>query len=205
MRDRNHEGPAREAHHPLDIAFIVPVRRTTEPIFKQVVRLQRLEHPAALARPVAEDLRDRQLRIVIEDRQRRAAKEPERLDMPVAEGFRRLRVIRLHEHRVARRQAHYEEPNLPLNTAQNCDSLAEVRLGVPGWMRKRDERLLQMLAAGPNIIADRRVAPFKTPLVAEPLEDPLDRVTLLLRLRLILKQDLIDEGGMLIHPASGAR
>ena len=72
-------------------------------------------------------------------------------------------------------------------------------------MRKRDERLLQMLAAGPNIIADRRVTPFNAPLVAEPLEDPLDRVALLLRPLLIFNQDLIDEGGMLVHPASGAR
>ena len=81
--------PSRACKHAL------PGSGTAEPVLEQVVRLQRFEHPAALAFPIAKYLRDGELSVVIEDRERHAAKEPERLDMTVAEGLGRLRVVRL--------------------------------------------------------------------------------------------------------------
>jgi hypothetical protein len=96
----------------------------------------------ASARPVPEDLRHRQLGIVIEDRLRHAADEGEGLDMAVAERLGRLSMIGLHEDRVALRQVHDEEPDLLLDAAQDHDSLAEIRLGMPGRMRQRDEDFL---------------------------------------------------------------
>ena len=82
-RDRNHERPAGEADHALHGAVrhwartngafngsLVPLRRPAVPVVEEVVGLQRGEEMAALARPVPEDLRHRQLGIVVQDRLR---------------------------------------------------------------------------------------------------------------------------------------
>jgi hypothetical protein len=70
-------------------------------------------------------------------------------------------MIRLHEDRIALRQVDDEEPNLLLDTAENNDRLAEVRLGMAGRMRQRNEHLLPDLAPRAHVIAHRRVAPVE--------------------------------------------
>ena len=50
--------------------------------------------------------------------------------MLVAERLRSLRIMRLHDHRVALRQAHNEVPNLLFHATQNRQGLTEVRLRV---------------------------------------------------------------------------
>jgi hypothetical protein len=106
-------------------------------------------------------------------------------------------MIRLHEDRIALRQVDDEEPNLLLDTAENNDRLAEVRLGMAGRMRQRNEHLLPHLAARAHVVAHRRVASVEATLVAQTLEDPPCRVTLLGRRRLVGVQDLLDELDML--------
>jgi len=77
--------------------------------------------------------------------------------MAVAERLGRLGMIRLHEHRVALRQRHHEEPDLLLHSAKHDRRLAEVGLGVARRMGQRNKRLLQVLAPRANVIPHRRV------------------------------------------------
>ena len=112
-------------------------------------------------------------------------------------------MVGLHEDRVALRQIHHEEPDLLLRAAQNRDGLAEIGLRVARRMREGHERLLAGLPAGADVIPHRGVAPVKSPLVAQPLEDPAHRVPLLARRRLVRVEDMVDESDMIgqLRPA----
>src|SRR5690348_1635570 len=55
---------------PFDLALVIPLTRTAEPVGKQVMGLQLAEHSRPLPRPIAQDAGHRQLRIVVEDRLR---------------------------------------------------------------------------------------------------------------------------------------
>src|SRR5665647_3988741 len=94
------------------------------------MRLQLAEHALPLACPIAQDARYRDLRVVVEDRLRHAVEECKRSHVPVAERFRRLSRVAHHEDRVGVRQVHRKEVDLALDTADDPDRLAEVRLGV---------------------------------------------------------------------------
>jgi hypothetical protein len=72
------------------LALVVALARSTEPILEQVMRLQLAEHTCPQAAAVAEDARDSDLGVVVEDRPRHAAKEREGPDVAFAEGLRRL-------------------------------------------------------------------------------------------------------------------
>ena len=65
--------------------------------------------------------------------------------------------------------------------ADLAERLAEVDLGVPGRMRQRDEDLLGPALLLPNVVGDDGDAAGEAVLVAQPLEDPLRGVPLLLR------------------------
>ncbi len=125
--------------------------------------------------------------------------------MPVAERFRGFRQIRLEEDRVALGQVHDEEVDLALDAAQDRIRLPEIGLRVPRGMRQRHERLLQRQLSRPDIVANRRVAAVETALVAQTFENPLDRVTLLLRRRRIGAKDLVDEGRVRVKLRSTRR
>lgn len=101
----------------LPLSFPFPGRRCTAPIaiLEDIVGLQGCEEVAALARAITQNLCHREFGVVVEDRQRHPAKELERRNMPVAERLRRLRMIGLHEDRIALRKVHHEEPQLLLN------------------------------------------------------------------------------------------
>jgi hypothetical protein len=114
--------------------------------------------------------------------------------MAVAKGFRRLRVIGLHENRVALRQVHDEEADLLLGAAEDDRRLAEVRLGVSRQVRQRHEHLLAHLPPGSHVVAHGRITAVEPALVAKPLEDPLGGMALLCRRPLVIIQDLLDEG-----------
>ena len=96
------------------------------------MRLQLGEDPRALPLAVAQDARNRDLGVVVEDRLRHAAEESEGLHVAVAEGFRRLRRIRHHEAGVRVRQVEREEVDLALDAADHGQRLAEVGLRMPG-------------------------------------------------------------------------
>ena len=75
----------------------VTLRRSTEPILEQVMRLQLGEGLRAPPLAVAQDAGNRDLGVVVEDRPRHAAEEREGLDVAVAEGLGSLLRIRHHE------------------------------------------------------------------------------------------------------------
>jgi hypothetical protein len=51
-----------------DLALVIPLTRTPEPVGKQVMGLQLAGHSRPLPRPIAQDAGHRQLRIVVADR-----------------------------------------------------------------------------------------------------------------------------------------
>ena len=133
---RHEEVPPAEADHALDVALVVPLARAAEPVLEQVVRLQFREGDGPLAGPVAQDLRNRQGGVVIEDRQRNAAEEREGRDVAVAERLHRLGRVCLDEKRIRVRQRHRQVVQLAPDPANLAERLAEVHLGVPGRMRQ---------------------------------------------------------------------
>src|ERR1019366_6499959 len=82
--------PSRIADEPFDFALVVAFAWSAETILEQVVRLQFGEYARPLPPAVTQDARHCDLGVVIQDRLRNAAKECERPNMSVAEGFRRL-------------------------------------------------------------------------------------------------------------------
>jgi len=105
------------------------------------VRLQLRERLRALTRAIAQNARNSNPGVVVEDRQRDAAEELESLHMAIAERLRRLRRIRDHEARIRVRQIECEEVDLALDAGDDRESLAEVGLRMAGRMRERHEHL----------------------------------------------------------------
>ena len=113
--------------------------------------------------------------------------------MAVAERLGRLGRVRLDEERIRVRQRHGEVMQLAPDPADLAERLAEVHLGVPGRMRQGHEHLLGPALLLPNVVGDDGDAAGEAVLVAQPLEDPLRRVPLLLRKGPVRLQDLVDD------------
>ena len=116
------------------------------------------EGPGAFALTPTADLGDRDLGVVVEDRQRHAVEEPDGGDMPVEERLRGLPWIRLHEAGVGMRQVHAEEVDLPAHTADGGDRLTEIDLGMTRRVRRRHEGLSPARACDPDLVLHHRVA-----------------------------------------------
>ena len=86
------------------------------------------ETAGPLPLPVAKNTSHGDLGVVIKDGLRNAAKEAERPNMAVAEGFRRLGGVADHEAGVRVRQVKSEEVDLALHAADDADSFAKVGL-----------------------------------------------------------------------------
>ena len=151
-RHRHHEVAAREADQPLDLALVVALCRPAKAILEQVVRLQLGEHARALTLAVAEDARDRDLGIVVEDRLRDAVEERERLHVTITERLCRLGRVRHHEDGVRVRQIECEVVDLALHAADDRDCLAEVGLRVPRRMHQRHEHLARALLPARHVV-----------------------------------------------------
>ena len=85
-----------------------------------------------------------------------------------------------------------KEVDLALNATDDAQRLTKVDLGVTWRMHKRHEHLALTLTGGKDIILDDRQAAGKVVLIAKALEDPLRRMTLLLRKLPIVLEHLID-------------
>ena len=103
------------------------------------------------------------------------------MDMAVHPRFGHRRRIGANIAGIAVRQIEHEEVRLLLNAADDNDSLPEVGLCVPRWVRQRHEHLLAAPIPLAHIVLDDRVATGKPVLVAQPVEHPLGRMTLLAR------------------------
>ena len=78
------------------------------------------------------------------------------------------------------------------HAADEADALAEIHLRMPRRMRQRHECLAQSQPCRPDIILHHRIAAGIAMLVAQALEDPLRRMTLLYRRIPIRRQDRVD-------------
>src|ERR1035437_9063051 len=103
---------------------------------------------------------------------RDASEELERRVVSVAERLGRLRRIRLDEARVALRQVDRQKVRLLLDAPDLHQSLAEIRLRVPGRVHERDEHLLAPDPLLPDVVLHDRVAAREAVLVLQPLVDP---------------------------------
>lgn len=98
--DRYEEVAPRVADEPLDLALVVALSPSAEPIREQVVRLQLAEHARPHAFAIAENAGHGDLGVVVEDRLRYAAEEVEGPHVAVTKGFRRLGRIANDEDRI---------------------------------------------------------------------------------------------------------
>src|SRR5471030_264268 len=186
------EVASRIADQPFDLALVVAFARPAEPVLEKIVRLQFGEHARALPLAITEDAGHRDLGVVIQDRLWNPAEECERPNMAIAEGFRRLCRIADHEAGVRVRQVKSEEVDLALYAPDDADGLTKVGLSMPRRMHQRHEHLLRLLTPAGHIILYNRDATREPILTAEPLKDPLRRMLLLLRSRLVVPKNVVD-------------
>ena len=79
------------------------------------------------------------------------------------------------------RQVKSEEVDLALDATDDANGFTKVCLSMSWRMRQRHEHLLRPLPPASNIVLHDRYAAREPILIAEPLEDPLRRMLLLLR------------------------
>ena len=71
--------------------------------------------------------------------------------------------------------------HLPGHAAEHRPGFTKVGLRVTRRVRQWHEGFLQALSARMHIIAHRRIAAVEAAFLSQPIIDPLDRMTLLLR------------------------
>jgi hypothetical protein len=198
-RHRHQLVPADPADQPLDLAFVVAFAGPPEAVGKHVMGLKLAEHTRALAHPITQDPRHRQRRIVVQDRDRHLAEEAERGVVPVTERFGGLRRIGLHKAGIAVRQVHRKKVDLAFHPGDLRQRLAKIHLRVAGIMPQRHKHLAVPPPAHTHIVLNDGDAASVAVLIAQPFEDPLRRVPLLLRPSLVSCQDRIDDPGKRIQ------
>ena len=105
--------------------------------------------------------------------------------MPVEEGFRGLRRIGLNEAGVRLRQVETKHTQLHAHAADDADAFAEIDLRMARRMGQRHEDLARPGAGDPNVILHDRIAASVAVFEPQPVENPLRRMPLLRRRRLI--------------------
>jgi hypothetical protein len=179
-------------HQTLHHALLITPRRPTEVVPEQVVALELAEAPRQAPAPAAtDDLRHRHLRVVIADPPRHTPEEREGLYMPLPERLRAFPLKGHHERGIAVGQRQHEKRHLPQNPVHLHQRLAKVHLRFPGRVDQRHKYFLLPLRLLPHHVFDDRVTARES-LGLQPLPQPLGRVPLLARQRLVLLQDLFD-------------
>ena len=82
---------------------------------------------------------------------------------------------------------------LHAHAADDADAFAEIDLRVAGRMGERDEDLARSGAGDPHVILHHRVAAGVAMFDPQPFENPLGRMPLLRRRRLVSFQDRVDD------------
>ena len=106
--------------------------------------------------------------------------------------FRRLCRIANHEAGVRLWQVKSEEVDLALDATDDADGFTKVCLGMPRRMHQRHEHLLCPLSPAGDIVLHDCNAACEAVFVPKPLEDPLGRMLLLLRSRLVVIENPVD-------------
>ena len=131
--------------------------------------------------------------VVVQDGRWHAAEVSEGLIVSFQESLGVLGRKGHHETVVRVRQVHALKVRLLLNPGDYHQRFAEIGLRVSRWMRQRDKHFLVPEPRLAHVILHHRVAAAKGVLGFQPVPDPLGRVALLFRLRLVVRQDLIDD------------
>ena len=116
--------------------------------------------------------------------------------MAVQEGLGGLRGVGLHEAAVAVGQVQDEVVGLLFHPTDDHPGLSEVALSMARGMGQGNEHLLGPTAALPDVVLDDGVLALKPVLVAQPLEDALGRVALLLGDLVVFFKDAVDHAGV---------
>ena len=175
------------------MALFVRTPDQAEVVVVEMVRLQSQELARRRLAASADDLRHGDLRVVVADPLGHAAEELERTDVALLERLGAFAGKRLAEEGVAVRQRHHAEHHLDLAATIDGLRLAEVELGFARRMRQRHEDFGRLLLAAPDLVADDRDPAGVAVFVAEPLEDPLARMTLLRMDLLVGLQNLVND------------
>ena len=159
------------------------------------------EHARALPLAVTENAGHRDLGVVIQDRLRNPAEECECPNVAIAEGFCRLSRIADHEAGVRMRQVKSEKVDLALDATDDADGFTKVGLSMPRRMHQRYEHLLRPLPPTRHVILHNRDAACEAVLVPKPLKDPLRRMPLLLRSRLVVPKNAVNQSPVQVASA----
>ena len=161
-------------------------------MLEEIMALQPQELPREHAAPLLDHFRHGDLRVVVGDPLRHAAEE---LEGPAMALLKRLGAFPgkdLAEEGVAERQRHHEHRHLPLLPPIDDRRLAEIGLGFARPMHQRHEHFRRPPLPASHLFLDDRSA-AAIPLFAEPLQNPLGRVPLLLRGLLVGFENLVDQ------------
>ena len=133
----NHEVPSRIPHQPFHLPLVVDLRWASELVGKQIVTLRLGDGPRALPLRAAKDLRQSDLRVVVENASRHAAEVRERSHMAFEKRLRRLGRKRRHKTVVRVRRVHRQIVRLALYAADHNYGFAEVNLVSPKQLSQR--------------------------------------------------------------------
>jgi hypothetical protein len=97
-----------------------------------------------------------------------------------------------HEAGVRVRRVKSEEVDLALHAADDADGFAKVDLGMSRRMLQRHKHLLSPMTPAGDVILHNRKAAREAVLVPETLEDPLRRMLLFPRARLVVEENPVD-------------
>ncbi len=193
MRHGHQEAPPRKSQEPLDVSLLVGATHQAEVFPEQVVTLQPQELLGQLPLAPLQDLDHGDGRVVIADPLGHSSKELEGPAVSFQERLRALPGKDLDEDGSRVRQRHHEQGDLGLLAVQPNRRLAEVDLGFAGRMRQRQKDFLVRLLPGSHRVLHHGLAAQITLFVAQPLEDPLGRVSLLLRGLAIVFENLVND------------
>ena len=177
-------------HHAL---FIAP-GHLTEVVIKQVMTLEVAKSTGQLPfLAPANDLRHRNLGVVIRDAPGHASEELEPLHMAFPKGLRAFTLKGHHEVRIAVGQRHHHERHLAQPPIHLHQGLPEIHLRLAGSVDQGHKHLPPALRQFPHLILYNGVAARK-PRLLQAFPDPFGRMTLLAWQSLILLQELFDLG-----------
>src|SRR5207248_4795823 len=157
------------------------------------MRLQPTERFGWLPCAVAGDLLHRNPSVVVQNGPRRPAKVSEG---PIVSFQKSLGVLsrkRYDEAVIGMRQIHALEVRLLLGTCDHHQRLTEIGLRVSSRMRQWHEYFLVPQPRLAHVILHHRAATTKAVLALQPVPHSLGGVPLLLWLRLVVHQDLVDD------------
>src|ERR1035437_9478298 len=140
-RNRHHKVPPRVTHQPFHLPLVVALARTPELLFKQIVALQFRECPRLLPLSALQNLRHRQLRVVVENLPRHSLEISKGAHVSFQKRFRRLRRKRRYEAVVQLRQVHGEVVRLAFHSGDNHPGFSEIRLCFPRCVGQWHEHL----------------------------------------------------------------